>query len=119
MTGVTGVFTSGLTAGAISAPVDTYSLGTTALPLAAANTQIFISATVTIPSAVFAKSGTSVLLHCDGTSRTINRGSGLTMYYGGTNVATLYLGPYRSLLFVFESSTVCRVFGTASTTPPP
>lgn len=108
-----------ITAGGIKARVQSEDQdGAYTFVLADANTQIFGSPASTVPASVFSK-GDQIIIHSDSGDTTINRGSGLTMYFNGTNVSAAYIRPWRSAAVIFDSSTVCRVIGGTTTPPSP
>lgn len=91
------------------------------LVLADAGTQIFNVNNMTVPASVFSQ-GHWVVLHGTnllGSGGRVTRGSGVTMYFEGTNVAEVYLDLWSSAVIIFDSATVCRVVARGSTAPPP
>lgn len=77
------------------------------------NKQVRASGGVTIPASV-AASDDIIVIRGMGTARTITRGSGLTMYVNGTNVATATLTARGTMSVVFDSATVCTLHGDVS-----
>lgn len=70
-----------------------------------------LSGNVTVPTTT---AGCHGVLACDGTARTITRGSGLTMYVNGSNSASATLAARGVASILFTSSTVCYVSGDVS-----
>lgn len=116
--GVTGTATFDKTVAArLEARIDlvTIASDTTLTAAAHANRQIFTSNILTLDQNVFT-AGDWVVLNATADAR-FARGTGLTMYSDGTNVATVYVRPRRTAIAIFDSATVCRIIG-GTTTPP-
>jgi hypothetical protein len=93
-------------------PVDGASTGT--LTSANINAGINLSGNITIPSTIGSAQDTIGPLNSGGASRTITRGSGLSMYVNGTNVASCTLAARGLAVIWFQSATVCYVTGDVS-----
>jgi hypothetical protein len=116
--GVTGTATFGKAVSTqLEARIDlvTIASDTTLTAAAHANRQIFTGNILTLNQNVFT-AGDWVVLNATADAR-FARGSGLTMYSDGTNVATVYVRPWRSAVAIFDSATVCRIVG-GTVTPP-
>jgi len=93
-------------------PVDGASTGT--LTSSNINAGINLSGDITIPSTIGSAQDTIGPLNSGGASRTITRGSGLSMYVNGTNVASCTLAARGLAVIWFQSATVCYVTGDVS-----
>ena len=93
-------------------PVDGASTGT--LTSANIGAGINLSGNITIPNTIGAAQDTIGPLNSGGASRTITRGSGLSMYVNGTNVASCTLAARGLAVIWFQSATVCYVTGDVS-----
>lgn len=99
--------------GAITARIALSSETSGTLTSASANRQIRAAGGVTIPASVFTADDI-ILIRGMGTARTITRGSGLTMYVNGSDVATATLTARGTMSVVFDSATVCTLHGDVS-----
>lgn len=70
-----------------------------------------LSGNITIPTGIGSGQQTIGPLNSGGASRTITRGSGLSMYVNGTNVASCTLAARGLAVIWFQSSTFCYVIG--------
>ena len=70
-----------------------------------------LSGNVTVPTTT---AGCHGVLACDGTARTITRGTGLTMYVNGSNVASATLAARGVASVLFTTASVCYVSGDVS-----
>lgn len=83
------------------------------LTVASANKIVRCSGGVTLPASVFADDDV-VALDPGTSSRTITRGSGLTMYLNGTDVASATLAANQMGYAYYRSATVCVLSGAFS-----
>ena len=82
----------------------------TSITSADANTVVFANGDITIPSGTF--TGRDIVIISTGsTSRTITRGSGLAMFFNGSNTASVTLAANSTMAVLFRTSTDCHVFG--------
>ncbi len=79
-----------------------------------ANRYIIANGNITLPASVFSQGDIIIILANGGTSRTITRGSGLTMYVGNTNSASGTLAGNGIISVFFRSATACVVSGDIS-----
>ncbi len=115
-TGTTATFNK-LFASEMTAKVDPETKsGASTLTSADANKQLFANNNLTLPSSGFVQ-GDWIVLNATADAR-FTRGSGLTMYFDGTNVAEVWVRPYRCAVAIFDSPTVCRIIGGTLTAPP-
>jgi hypothetical protein len=70
-----------------------------------------LNGNVTVPTAT---AGANGVLCGDGTARTITRGTGLTMYVNGSNVASATLAARGVASVLFTTASVCYVSGDVS-----
>jgi hypothetical protein len=90
--------------------------GSSTLTTADRNQQLFANNNLTIPNSTFT-AGDWIVLNATADAR-FSRGAGLTMYFDGTNVAEVWVRPYRSAVAIFDSATVCRIIGGTTSAPP-
>lgn len=83
------------------------------LTVASANKVVPCSGGVTLPASVFTADDV-VALDGNGTNRTITRGSGLTMYLNGSDVASATLAANGVGYAYYRSATVCILSGSFS-----
>tara|TARA_R100001086_G_scaffold44914_1_gene19893 strand:+ start:1751 stop:2632 length:882 start_codon:yes stop_codon:yes gene_type:complete len=69
-----------------------------------------INSGVTMPTMT---GGCNGALITDGTARTVTRGSGLTMYVNGTNVASATIPARGTAPFFFQTASICHLKGDA------
>lgn len=80
------------------------------LTAASANTAVVASGGITLPANVFsARQG--IIIDGNGSNRTITRGSGLVMLFGGVDTATVTLAGTGIMSVYFRSATTCIVNG--------
>ena len=89
--------------------------GSSTLTAADRNQQLFADNNLTIPNSVFAK-GDWIVLNATADAR-FSRGAGVTMYFDGTNVAEVWVRPFRSAVAIFDSASVCRIVGGTTSAP--
>lgn len=87
---------------------------TSTLVAADANTIVTATGGITIPASVFQPRDSLVILG-GGTQRVITRGSGLNMYFAGTDEPSVNLDANGMMSVVFETATKCIVSGDIST----
>ena len=83
------------------------------LTAASANDHIIATGDITLPASVFTTRD-AITIDANGTSRTITRGSGLTMYWNDSNVASVTLAANGTCGVVYRSATVCIINGNLS-----
>jgi hypothetical protein len=98
-----------VTGGSLAAGNET----TGTLTAASANDVIAASGGITLPASVFAARDT-ITIDANGTARTITRGSGLTMYFNGSDVASATLAAQGMMTAYYRSATVCIITGNLS-----
>ena len=85
----------------------------TTLTAADANTVVFADSDLTVPASTF--TGRDIVIISTGnTSRTITRGSGLSMFFEGTNTASVTLPANSTMSVLFRTATDCHIFGNLS-----
>ncbi len=77
-----------------------------------ANDVVIATGDITVPSATF--TARDIVMVSSSSARTITRGSGLSMYFNGTNSASLTLAANGTMGILFVSASVCHVFGNVS-----
>ncbi len=70
-----------------------------------------LSGTVTLPTA---DAGCHAALMAQGSARTVNRGSGLTMYVDGSNVASATISARGTCAVIYAGASVCYLSGDVS-----
>ena len=85
----------------------------TTLTAADANTVVFADSDLTVPASTF--TGRDIVIISTGnTSRTITRGSGLSMFFEGSNTASVTLPSNSTMSVLFRTATDCHIFGNLS-----
>ena len=80
------------------------------LTVASANRVVTADNNITLPASVFAGRDV-IIIDGNGSSRTITRGSGLTMLFAGVDTATVTLAGTGTMGVYFRSATTCIVTG--------
>ena len=83
------------------------------LTAASANDHILATGGITLPASVFSARD-AITIDGNGTNRTITRGSGLTMYWNGSDTASVTLDANGVCGVVYRSATVCIINGNLS-----
>ena len=78
-----------------------------------ANRILQLTGNITIPNSVF-KAGDITILNPNSAGRTITRGSGVTMYVGGANVASATAAIRGTVGIRWESASICYLTGDVS-----
>lgn len=92
-------------------PLSTETTGT--LTVASANKHILATGGITLPNSVFAARNITTI-DGNGTSRTITRGSGVTMYVNGTDSATATLTSNGLMAVYWRTASICILKGDVS-----
>lgn len=83
------------------------------LTVASRNRLVLATGGITLPASVFAARNV-IIVDGNGTSRTITRGVGLTMLFGGVDTASVTLAATGTMGVYYRSATVCIVTGALS-----
>ena len=75
-----------------------------------ANDAVIATGNITVPSGEFSPRDVVIIMG-GGTARTITRGSGLAMYFGGTDSASVTLNANGIMSVTFETASKCYVSG--------
>lgn len=102
-----------LNATTINGRVSASSTTTGTLVAGDANDIVIATGNIAVPASIFTARD-AVIIMAGASSRTITRGSGLSMYYNGTNSASLTLAANGMCSVVFESTSKCIVTGNVS-----
>jgi hypothetical protein len=68
-----------------------------------------ITAGITLPAGTFAAGDAFGIYNPTSSALTINRGTGLTMYYAGADAATLSLGAHQTTMVWYYTNSVCVI----------